>query len=457
MTATIEDEVRTMLARRAADVPDDGAGPVDMPTGLRIPVDDRPLDGGRLRRLAIAAAAVVLVLGAVGLVVGTADDDTRERTGPAEEPVRPEGPVPPIEGLPQGITGADLLPVWTDTADADADALTAGRRDAGIAFGRYTQARLARGTGSSIRIRDIAGFPGWARARVTWQVGEDGGSTDEAVAHLWWTGERWAVMAVLSVVHDLTGLEVDRERAAGSIYGHGDRRGLGLGARAPGLRIDRWTDDLPVVGESPGGDVAIVVDAPLPDGPTTLLVAPTEASGDPPPSFSELAFDPAGLPSAGPETPPTIGGGGQPLPGTEPVGISVDAPVARAVEALLPAGVELVAAEHRTSDDGEMDEVSFSSVVGGTGWEVTVFRRFDSDEYESMEVPEAELPWGRAWVSGSADRTGATVLSDGGLAVRVANLDPAGPVPHEDVFAVADALVADPTVVAVAQGADPSG
>ncbi|HEV7722998.1 MAG TPA: hypothetical protein VGO60_17030, partial [Iamia sp.] len=260
MIATLEDDVRAMLARRAADVPDDDGAAVTLPSGLRIPVDERP-PSGRTRWLA-AAAALVLLLGAVGLLTRVGGDDAGERTGPAEEPTRPVGPAPPIEGLPQGLTSADLLPVWTDS-DTDVEPYPKGDvasslSNAPLAFGRYLRARLP-GMGSSMRASEVDGFPDWYRMEGAIQAPEEGGSADETVAYLWWSGRRWTVMAVLSRIQVFSELTIDGRRIEGSVHGDGDRRAAGLGEPRDDLALDRWQDHLTVVGESIGGDVPIAV------------------------------------------------------------------------------------------------------------------------------------------------------------------------------------------------------
>jgi hypothetical protein len=457
---TFEAEVRAMLARRAADIPEPADGVVPaLPDGLRFSVETPlPRRGPGRRGALLAAAVIVLLLGAVGVVAVTQGDGTRERTGPADAPsvpARPTAPFPEIPGLPQGITAEDLLPIWTDPPPGEEPyAKDDGEMsNASSVVFRYLGTRLPSNDGGGARNLPIEGHPDWVEVTFAVRMVTDGPESDEATAYLWWSGESWSVMAVLSSTVTLGELVVDSDRVVGSIYGDGPVRAAALGPQVEDLRVDRWQESLDAVGENAGGDTGIAVDATLPDGPATFLVAPLPVSTDAPPAFSEIAFDPGDLAAPGPTTVPTIPDWGTSGDEVVVVGIPVDAPLAVAVEAALPEGEELDAAQHRSVPRGRMDLVELSSAVDGSGYEVTVFRAFDASEYETPWTP---APWGRFRGGGTVGQTSITAESTDGVAVRVSSVDPDGPASHEFLLALAETLTADPTVAAVAKGADPA-
>jgi hypothetical protein len=458
MSATIDDEgfaaeVRAMLARRAADIPSPADGEVPpLPSGLRFSID--PPHRDRRRGLLLAAAVIVLLLGAVGVVAVNRGDGTRERTGPADAPTRPTGPMPAIGGLPQGITTEDLLPLWTDPPgpdrlpkEEDGDVTNAP-----LVLHRYLLARLGE-IGAGTRSQDVEGYPDWSRAIFRLNGGEGSAESDEMTAYLWWSGEAWSVMAVLSRVVDMTELVVDSERVFGTIYGDGQARIAAVGPQDDRLTIARWQDSLDVVGENDGGDTGLVVDAALPPEPITFLVAPVVVTPDASPDVSEIAFDPRRLAVPGPTTVPTIPDSGSPSEGVEVVGVPVDAPVGVAVQSVLPEGEDLVAAQHRF-DGGRLDIVELSTVVDGAGYTISLYRAFTDEEHEGDGTPTG---WGRAWSDGVAGYASVTVESDTGVALDIHHEDPERAASHDALLAMAEMLVNDPVVAAVARGADPAG
>ncbi|HMJ75224.1 MAG TPA: hypothetical protein VK507_04585, partial [Iamia sp.] len=123
-----EGQVRAMLARRAADVPDRD-GTATLPTGLLIPIDDRP-SAARRRTRWLAVAVIVLVLGGAALVARAGDGDTTDTTRTTDGPTTTAPPRPGhLFHLPTGIdpTRGPVLGVAPAVATPEqaADALMA--------------------------------------------------------------------------------------------------------------------------------------------------------------------------------------------------------------------------------------------------------------------------------------------------------------------------------------------
>lgn len=123
-TTTFEDEVRAMLARRAADIDPAALDPRPR-DGVRIAlVDERPGHRGPVRWLTAAAVVAVLAAGALVLRDGpdghtaTVPASTTDAAGTAAPGGSSSTAV--IPGLPAGIGVAHLLPLW-DAGAAAAD------------------------------------------------------------------------------------------------------------------------------------------------------------------------------------------------------------------------------------------------------------------------------------------------------------------------------------------------
>ncbi len=356
MSAVFEDEVRAMLRRRAADIPDaDGTDAGIAVVGIAdpvVPVGTRTALGTPRRpRWPVVAAVVVLLLGAVGLVASIRGSGGREDVGPAGPGDLPAGPAPAVPGLPDGLTPDDLLPLWTPTA---ADVAAVGPDEPGqpsvapLYFARYLDDRFGEpGYGNSGRWKAVDGSPGWYRGtfRLTAPDGRD--DSPEAEAYLRREREGWSVMAVVSEAYDLTALVVGGSGLDGSVTGTYDGAwAMGAGPRPSNLRLDTWsTDVLPVVAPSLEGGSVSFDDQVMAPGPTTLVATPVEIlPGTDPgvaPPFTELAFEwPAEAPSE-----PAIG---------LPQGLSVDdlEPLWSDADADGPAGVAVGYLNDRLADVG---------------------------------------------------------------------------------------------------------
>ncbi|HEU5153038.1 MAG TPA: hypothetical protein VFU19_21270 [Iamia sp.] len=213
MTTTFEDEVRTMLARRAADIADPGAVPPPLPAGLRFALDEGP--PGRRPRTLLVAAAVVLLLGAAGLVLRGGDGGT-ERTGSTDAPAAPAPERSPhLATLPEGIdpTVGPVRGVGPSapTPEAAADALMAATFGADVT------------TDAPFGWSDPAPEGLWAAHRTplverdpaAWPPGADAEPVASVVARSSAVG--WQVVAVVDPALDLRSVAYDGTRLTGEV------------------------------------------------------------------------------------------------------------------------------------------------------------------------------------------------------------------------------------------------
>lgn len=487
-TTTFEDEVRAMLARRAADIPpaEDGVAPV-LPVGLRIPIDERP-PARRGAWLAVAAA-VLVVAGAVGLAVAGGDEGERETAATtastastaATEPLGPPGPEDrplQLEALPEEVN-----PVAGPILGIGEPAATPEEAMAGV-----LGARLGVEVGPAIPYSWLEGalpddrwaaywYPTTAVDARSWPDPDPDARAGSVVARRDDAG--WHVVAVTDQALDLRAVH---------------RRGGGLGGAvwatsAAPLRVTVATLDGEVLGDTalttaPGADptgrsvLALDdLDVDAGDQPVVLVVE----AGDRP---GQIGIDgvraaalsavvlPAPAPAeegdAGPTTttagppPDTVG----PVIGVGHRSLPLDAPIVTRVAALLPAGTSIGHAEHAyVAKPGSNDDVIVRESAEGDGPGYSVLVSRTGQTYSGTATP-TPVPWGTVWIGADADEATSAedvtsnvwARSTDGVAVQVLHRSDGGaPVTAEALIAVAERLVADPVVRAVAAGGDPSG
>ncbi|HEX7134142.1 MAG TPA: hypothetical protein VF228_16315 [Iamia sp.] len=466
MNATIEDEVRTMLARRAADVADDVATP-PLPSGLRIVVDDRiPTPPGRTRVLALAAA-VVLLLGAAGVLVATreAEGERADTTDepPATAPARPahlsllplgvDPTVGPVRGLGRPA------PTPEEASDAFMADTFGGDVAPNAPFAGWDPGEPAAGFWAAYRPPLVDLDP------VAWGTADANDVTGTVTARE--TDAGWYVVAVANEALDLRDVAFDGRRLTGEVRSTSSaplrvivsttmgeqlaKSDLTTFASASGPEdrpsvlplddIDIDAGGQPVVlrveaGDRPG---QVGIDVRVAALATVILPAPVGADPGPAPS-----------PSGPPET-------SAPVTTALATELPIDTPMVAAVEAALPEGVEVVRAE-RIDTSGSAGEVRLTAADGeAASYEITVYSPTRSAEGEPYDP--FQLPWGHGWLT--ADEP--TVRSfyaegDDGPGVAVVHLDPGGAAASVfELIAIAEALIADPVVASVAAGGDPAG
>lgn len=169
----IEDEVRTMLARRAADVnpaPDawwavqarlvdeNGGTDGEGVGGDRTVVPLRPREGRRPARL-LVAAALAAVVGLVAVVATRPDGDQRVRTVPADGTTTTPTPPPPSPAVDPPALWPATTPEGLAGFQAEADA---GRRpdllDPRAAAGQYLSDRFLAAAGAPARFDEVQEF-----------------------------------------------------------------------------------------------------------------------------------------------------------------------------------------------------------------------------------------------------------------------------------------------------------
>ena len=133
--------------------------------------------------------------------------------------------------------------------------------------------------------------------------------------------------------------------------------------------------------------------------------------------------------------------------------LATDSPLAVAVSRHLPVGSEIssvVERVDRNNADGT-DAISLSTVIDRVGYEVTVFRHFHVEEMDTPPIAEDAL--GSVWI-GAEDRdlTSIYYLSRTGVGLRVAHLHPEDPGSITPLIAIANAVAAEPAVVAEMAG-----
>jgi hypothetical protein len=146
---------------------------------------------------------------------------------------------------------------------------------------------------------------------------------------------------------------------------------------------------------------------------------------------------------------PVIGVGHGPLP--------LDSPVVARVEAHLPPGARIRKAEHvYVTTAGANDDVVLDGRVDGVGFRVDIAR----NRISPGAATPVDMPWGTVWVA-TADDEQTTVValsSSDGVGIQISHRDTDGtPETPEALIAIAEQLVTDPVVVAVAAGRDPTG
>lgn len=137
-----------------------------------------------------------------------------------------------------------------------------------------------------------------------------------------------------------------------------------------------------------------------------------------------------------------------PREGVAATDLPLDSPVALSVARALPADSKIASVVERvdTTKDNGVDAVKVSTVDDRTGYEVTVYRHFATEELAGLPTADSEA--GRVWISATdQDLTSIYYLSGGGVGLRVAHLSPEAPAQVDELKAIAAAVAADPVVV----------
>lgn len=466
-TTTFEDDVRAMLARRAADVPSAGgrAGP-PLPTGLRIPVaaDPTPRRGAWLA----VAAAVLVVVGALGLARAGGDDRRPETaattlsTSPSASTTEPRplqlDPLPvgvnPVAGPILGLAPPQATP------EAASDAVVGSVLDGGVSPDipySWEEQALPPDRWASYR------YPTVAVDGRAWPDPDRDARSGSVVARRDDAG--WHVVAVTSRALDLRDVRRRDGGLAGAVWATSaaplrvtvstlagevlaDAALTTAADTDPGSRSVLRLDDIALDGDEP---VVVAVEAG--DRPGQIGIDGVRAA-----AFSAVALpadaDPAPEASTTTVGPPpdtvdaVIGVGHRPLP--------LDSPVVTSVGATLPPGARILSAEHTyVAKPGSNDDVILHGEAGGAGFRVLIARH----EIQPGPDPSIPLDGGTGWVTtADAERTDVVVRSSDGVGVQVTHVDTDGsPEPSDVLIAIAEALVADPVVRSVAAGGDPAG
>ena len=137
-----------------------------------------------------------------------------------------------------------------------------------------------------------------------------------------------------------------------------------------------------------------------------------------------------------------------PREGVAATDLPLDSPIALSVARALPKDSKIASVVERvdTTKDNGVDAVKVSTVDDRTGYEVTVYRHFATEELAGLPTADSEA--GRVWISATdQDLTSIYYLSGSGVGLRVAHLSPRAPAQVEELKAIAAAVAADPVVV----------